>query len=63
MASFSASAGNDLLFKHLTVMNGLIHNSVRDIVQDRSGFIWIGTQQGLNRFDGYKVDAYQKKED
>lgn len=62
-ALFSANAGNDLLFKHLTEMNGLMHNNVSAIVQDASGFIWIGTQQGLNRFDGYKVDAYQNKED
>lgn len=51
-------AENDFKFNHLTVMDGLLHNSATCITQDSAGFIWIGTQRGLNRYDGYKLDSY-----
>jgi ligand-binding sensor domain-containing protein len=47
-----------LQFQHLTVADGLSDNNVNDIVQDKSGFIWIATLDGLNRFDGYRVDVF-----
>ncbi len=40
-------------FKHLTMDDGLSQNSVYAIVQDRAGFLWFGTENGLNRYDGY----------
>ena len=39
-------------FEKITVQNGLSHNKVNCILQDRRGFIWIGTDDGLNRYDG-----------
>ncbi len=39
-------------FFHLTTADGLSHNIVRAIVQDPQGFLWFGTQDGLNRYDG-----------
>ena len=51
-------AENDFKFSHLTVMDGLLHNSATCITQDSLGFVWIGTQRGLNRYDGYKLDSY-----
>ena len=39
-------------FRHLDTRNGLSHNSVHKILQDRYGFIWIATKEGLNRYDG-----------
>lgn len=42
----------DLIFEHMTVDNGLPENSVRAMVQDRYGFVWLGTQNGLVRYDG-----------
>lgn len=43
----------DLIFHHLTSEDGLSQNSANTIIQDNKGFIWIGTQDGLNKFDGY----------
>jgi len=37
---------------------GLSHNSVRDIVQDSRGYMWFGTREGLNRFDGLNFLIY-----
>ena len=39
-------------FEHLTINDGLPENSVRAIVQDRSGFLWFATQNGVARYDG-----------
>ncbi|WP_114752489.1 hybrid sensor histidine kinase/response regulator transcription factor [Pleomorphovibrio marinus] len=50
---------DNISFNHLTINDGLSHNNVVSIIQDKKGFIWIGTQDGLNRFDGYTFKAYQ----
>ena len=44
----------------LTVENGLSHNEVTAIVQDKDGFIWIGTRGGLNRYDGYEFKIFNQ---
>ena len=43
---------NTYYFKNYQVQNGLSSNTITTILQDRKGFIWIGTRNGLNRFDG-----------
>ncbi|MDG3583862.1 hybrid sensor histidine kinase/response regulator transcription factor [Galbibacter pacificus] len=45
--------------KHYQVDNGLSHNSVISSLQDNHGFLWFGTKDGLNRFDGYSFKLYQ----
>lgn len=50
---------SDLLFVHLTRNDGLLHNNVTSVRQDSLGYVWIGTHRGLNRYDGYKIDAYR----
>lgn len=45
-------------FKHLTIDNGLSHADANAVVQDKRGFIWIGTYSGLNRYDGYETRCY-----
>jgi ligand-binding sensor domain-containing protein len=44
-------------FNHLYSTDGLSHNSVRTIAQDKNGFIWLGTDEGLNRYDGIRKPA------
>ena len=48
-----------LRFQHLSVEQGLSHNQVTSITQDKNGVVWFGTADGVNRFDGYKVDVYR----
>lgn len=45
-------------FEHLTTRNGLTQNHINCIFQDNEGFIWIGTFNGLSRYDGYKFKNY-----
>ena len=49
------SAQNKINFDHLTTDNGLSNSSVTAIFQDQTGFMWFGTQDGLNRYDGYNI--------
>jgi ligand-binding sensor domain-containing protein len=50
-----------LKFKHLLSADGLSHNKVFDITQDKDGFIWMATEDGLNRYDGKSFVIYRKK--
>lgn len=45
--------GQSYFFRHYQVENGLSNNTVYCSIQDKSGFMWFGTKDGLNRFDGY----------
>ena len=49
----------ELKFEHLTKEDGLSSSDVTGIVQDKQGFIWIGTIDGLNRYDGYTIKTYR----
>lgn len=49
----------DLNFRYYMVESGLSSNTVYVIIQDSKGFIWIGTEDGLNRFDGYTFHSYR----
>lgn len=46
-------------FKHYQVENGLSNNSIFSSIQDHNGFMWFGTKDGLNRFDGYSFKTYR----
>lgn len=48
-------------FDHLTITEGLTHNTVYCMLQDQNGYIWIGTGFGLNRFDGYDLKVYKSR--
>jgi len=47
-----------LLFQSITTEQGLPHNYVHCVTQDAKGFIWIGTNYGLTRYDGYSFKTY-----
>lgn len=47
-------------FKHYNINSGLSQNTVMGIFQDSKGFIWIGTKNGLNRFDGHDFKIYRR---
>ncbi|MBK5720112.1 response regulator [Dysgonomonas sp. Marseille-P4677] len=51
--------GIELNFKYYMVENGLSSNTVYTIIQDSKGYIWIGTEDGLNRFDGYSFRSFR----
>ena len=46
-------------FTHLTTTRGLSQSTVNCILKDRFGFMWFGTQDGLNRYDGYNFQVYR----
>lgn len=50
-------------FRHYKVEDGLSFNTARNIIQDRSGYIWIGTEDCLNRFDGYSFKIFRSNGD
>jgi len=52
----------DFGFRHLNTSNGLPNQQVEAIVQDADGYIWIGTRNGLAKFDGYNVQTYYHQE-
>jgi ligand-binding sensor domain-containing protein len=49
----------NLSFKQLNIESGLTQRTVYCIVQDHLGFLWIGTQDGLNRYDGYGLTVFK----
>ncbi|WP_157580511.1 hybrid sensor histidine kinase/response regulator [Segetibacter koreensis] len=59
LSSKAFSQDNTLRFKHLNVTNGLSNNNVQAIIQDHEGFIWFGTSNGLNKYDGYNCKVYK----
>lgn len=50
----------NLKFNRYTVDEGLTHNNIIDLIQDKNGFIWISTEDGLNVFDGYEFRSFRK---
>ena len=51
------------MFKHYGVETGLSQSTVFTVIQDRTGFIWLGTKEGLNRFDGTSFKIYRAHND
>ncbi len=58
-SQFQALHAQQYYFKHYLVENGLSNNSVVCSLQDKNGFLWFGTINGLNRFDGYSFKIFR----
>lgn len=58
-------AGQDhrIRFDHLSISEGLSQASGNSILQDSRGFMWFGTEDGLNRFDGYEIEVFRHDPD
>lgn len=59
MLTFAISKGQQVSFSRLTVDQGLVDNSVLAVAQDSAGFIWMGTKNGLSRYDGVHFKTFQ----
>lgn len=57
------ASGQSNNFRHYQVENGLSYNSVICSIQDKKGFLWFGTKDGLNRFDGYSFKIFRNDPD
>ena len=54
----SSFATEQYNFIHINGVNGLSNSHVKSIIQDSYGFIWLGTRNGLNRYDGVSMQVY-----
>ncbi len=61
--SYAAPTGQSVRFKHLSREDGLSQSFVHEIAQDDFGFMWFGTQEGLNRYDGYEFRVFRHEPD
>lgn len=59
LSCFAVCAQQSLKFLRLGIEQGLSDDGITSITEDSKGFIWIGTNQGLNRFDGYTFKVYK----
>lgn len=55
----SLSPNYNLASRHITINDGLQSNSITSLLQDPDGYIWIGTNNGLCRYDGYNIVAFR----
>lgn len=56
---FAIAQKQNLKFAHLDINDGISQNHVMCILQDSKGFMWVGTGDGLNKYDGYKFTVYK----
>ena len=59
LQAYPAYSQQDIRFKRISVEDGLSQSTVEAIVQDHSGFMWFGTEDGLNRYDGYNFEVFR----
>src|SRR3954468_18094605 len=53
---------HDIKFHHITVDQGLPSNTVNAVITDSRGFIWIASENGVGRYDGYSFTNFRAKE-
>ena len=59
----SAWGKEHYVIQHYSIKDGMSQNTVMTIMQDKQGFMWFGTWDGLNRFDGYTFEVYKAMSD
>ncbi len=57
--NIASAQKQNLRFDHLDINDGLSQNNVLCVMQDSRGFMWFGTRDGLNKYDGYKITLYR----
>lgn len=57
-----AQITNDIRFSHLGLENGLSHSTVLSVTQDKKGYIWMATYDGVNKYDGYDFHIYRNRD-
>ena len=53
-------ATTGIMFRQLSTNEGLSNNNVRCILRDNNGYLWVGTESGLNKYDGYTFQHYYR---
>lgn len=59
LAGFLMAQAQTFAFRHINRSDGLSQSNVTCIIQDHKGFMWFGTRDGLNKYDGYKITVYR----
>jgi len=49
---------SQVIFSKINQTDGLSNDRVSSVVKEKNGFVWIGTENGLNRYDGDKIKTY-----
>ena len=60
-ATTPVPAVRPLYFEHVTTRDGLSQSTVMSILQDTQGYLWFGTEGGLDRYDGYSIREYRRQ--
>lgn len=55
----ASTQDREILFKNISNTDGLSHSTVFTTIQDSTGYMWFGTQDGLNRYDGYEFTVFR----
>ncbi len=59
ISNYIIAQDSELKFNRITVEQGLSHDNVFGIIQDRDGFMWFATQDGINKYDGYSFEIFR----
>jgi ligand-binding sensor domain-containing protein/two-component sensor histidine kinase len=58
LCNFSSNLAQEYVFRQIRIEHGLSQSTVYCIIQDKKGFLWFGTANGLNRYDGYNFQIF-----
>lgn len=59
LPAITSAQDNTIRFTPLSIKDGLSQSSVNQIIQDSKGYMWFATQDGLNKYDGYRFTVYK----